>query len=224
MFISRLYLRYYIDCSTNRAGNVEFSEFQICAYSTVTFIHTFKRVGLTATVLARDLVWLCITQTQKLANFDIYINKMLSKNRCNEGDAGRRHRQDKCNELGSSVKGDTGHLCAGVWKRGGSQPGGWCEERGPVECPQRTAPPHNTFSDYDHVFLYRMSTGRFRRPQLAAPWFTRAELRVGTSFVSFRSLHASLIVDYYNKFCCSTYKTVSNALCVPLLGWSLLSE
>ena len=29
-----------------------------------------------------------------------------------------------CDELGSSVKGDTGHLCAGVWKRGGARGAG----------------------------------------------------------------------------------------------------
>lgn len=67
----------------------------------------------------------------------------------------------------SSVKGDIGHLCAGVWKRRDSQAKGTGKgERGRGPGPQRTALLYNTFSGYVHVFLYRVSTGRFGAAQL----------------------------------------------------------
>lgn len=92
---------------------------------------------------------------------------------------------NKCNELGSSVKGDIGHLCAGVWKRRGSQTSGKVGGRDPA--PQRTALLHNTFSDYVRVFLYRVSTGRFSAAQLLSLLIY--------FFCQFSLRHASLIND-----------------------------
>lgn len=72
--------------------------------------------------------------------------------------------QNKCNELGiaSRAISDTcAQACESAETHKLKARGERVGRRGGGPVPQRTALPYNTFSGYVHVFLYRVSTGRF---------------------------------------------------------------